>query len=238
MDDDVFDCVYSWYCAGFEITLLTDQFGEELIRDNYPWLYETYLNYPRTIMRVDVARIAALHTYGGFYADSNICMICDPRYEGTRRLNEFRNSCAVKFPDTQPVGVSNDFIIGPKNHPFLLHLLIRYMHEATLPSYAVNYLDVMMKTGPMIVSTLVHSWPMPKDIEIIEGYGNNRDAPMIRSNAGSSWHEWDAFFIVIVWDYLYYLIVLGGIVVVLGVSASARESLARTMVSVRRITRS
>jgi hypothetical protein len=61
---------------------------------------------------------------------------------------------------------------------------------------------------------------------------------MIRSNAGSSWHEWDAFFIVIVWDYLYYLIVLGGIVLVLGVSASARESLARTMVSVRRIIRS
>ena len=70
-------------------------------------------------MRVDIARIAALHAYGGLYADSNVCMRCEPQFEGNRLLNDFRKTCAVKMPATLPVGVSNDFIIAPRNHPLL-----------------------------------------------------------------------------------------------------------------------
>ena len=85
----------------------------------YNWLYEAYQSFPREIMRVDVARIAALHHYGGVYADSNVCVYCERRANALQRFTEMRKTCKIKLPKTSPFGVSNDLILAPPQHPFL-----------------------------------------------------------------------------------------------------------------------
>jgi hypothetical protein len=45
---------------------------EALIKSNYPQHYNLFMLFPYDIMRIDFARLAILHSYGGLYADMDV----------------------------------------------------------------------------------------------------------------------------------------------------------------------
>ena len=50
-------------------TMWTDEDLSELVKRHYPEFLATYLNAPRKIQRIDLARYLLLHKHGGIYAD-------------------------------------------------------------------------------------------------------------------------------------------------------------------------
>ena len=90
-------------------------------------------------MRIDVARIAALHHYGGVYADSNVCAYCERGAKAFQRFKVLRKSCKIKLPKTLPFGVSNDLILAPPEHPFLyVSLCLRGIRVEFVRAYSTD----------------------------------------------------------------------------------------------------
>ena len=47
----------------------TDEDLDILIKNDFPWFYSYYINYPKNIERIDIARYFILYKHGGIYAD-------------------------------------------------------------------------------------------------------------------------------------------------------------------------
>jgi len=109
--------------------------------------YKNYMSYRYVIQKVDAFRYYILYKFGGVYIDLDIgCRKC------LNSLIDYANTLEVKvmFPETRPIGVSNDVIIAAPGHAFFKNLI------DNLPRYNYFYLlkfpTVFFTTGPAFVS--------------------------------------------------------------------------------------
>lgn len=119
----------------------TDDDLRSFIATNYSWFLPTFDSYPYNIQRVDSSRYFILYHFGGIYLDMDIAC--------ARPLDPLLTLPAV-FPLTVPVGLSNDFMVSTKHHPFMLQLMNSLTDNAR--SYGFNYATVMLSAGPLFVS--------------------------------------------------------------------------------------
>ena len=83
------------------------------------------------------------------------------------------------------------------------------MHEAAYGGYYFsNFLDVMMRTGPLIVTHLAETYPLFKEeIGVIKNFGADAETEfkwkLVRHMEGSSWHQWDSIIISFIYNYPY-----------------------------------
>jgi len=179
----------------YEYRLWTDAASRTFIASEYPWFLPTFDGYAYPIQRADVIRYFVLAYFGGVYIDlDNGCNRClDPLL-----------SYAAWVHRTDPTGISNDVIGAIPQHPFLIRVI------ESLQSYdkhwLLPYITIMYSIGPLFLSVLWKEWKAENagkqaDWEgrvsvLTKGVYNRHVWSFFSNHGGSSWHEWDAKFIV------------------------------------------
>ena len=132
---------------GWEYKLWTDEMSAEFIHDEYPWFYDTFVNYPYPIQRADAIRYFVLARYGGVYIDLD---------DGCNRALEPLLSYPAFVRRTIPTGISNDVMGAVPQHPFfmrVIEVIQKYDRSWVLP-----YITVMGSTGPLFLSVMWVHW--------------------------------------------------------------------------------
>jgi len=179
--------------------LWTDEKMDKWILENFPEDYNSYRSYPYMIQKVDVFRYYVLLKMGGIYVDMDI---------GCNKPLEFLHHLpypATIWPETSPMGVSNDFIASSPNHPFFRYIL----HQ--LPNYNWHWgfktATVLFSTGPTAINRMLFYYDentkhldMNEKVFILpEKYYSSPSGSYFYHVTGCSWHEWDATVIMYVY---------------------------------------
>lgn len=186
--------------SDYEYMFWTDEFSRRFLAAHYAWFLPTYDSYKYPIMRADAIRYFALYHYGGFYIDLDI---------GVKQSLDPLRKFPTAFYKTSPLGVSNDFMASTPKHPFMLKVinsLQRYDRN-----WILSYITVMYCTGPLFVSIILQKYNWWRNAGSLEA--NNTRIYVMRDTAtskhqplsdfifhvtGSSWHNGDASFFVMV----------------------------------------
>lgn len=176
------------------IILWTDETGREMVRQSYPWFLHDYDSYQFPIQRVDSLRYFLLHKYGGVYMDMDISC--------RRTLDELVDAVppdTVLLPITTPLGLSQDVLLAPANHPFFTQLI--HSLSAANRWYGSPYPTVFFSTGPSFVTRQYLFGPREatKNVKImandvLEGLDQKQEQAggFFKHVKGSSWHSTDA----------------------------------------------
>jgi mannosyltransferase OCH1-like enzyme len=187
----------------FEYRLWTDKDMHTFVREKEPDLYiNTFLTYSYDIQRVDAFRYVLLYHLGGVYIDMDIG--CSKPLNSLLNVLEELDSKSIHLaalPATKPSGVSNDFMISTKGHPFFGQLMSRlslFNHN-----YIIYYLTVMLSAGPLFVSLNERSFDTssqesPVRILHEEIYGRS----YLWFAGGNSWHGRDGLLITSIYNFV------------------------------------
>ncbi len=187
----------------FEYRLWTDADMHEFVREKEPELYvNTFLTYWYDIQRVDAFRYVLLYHVGGVYIDmdTGCSKSLDILLDVLEGLDP-QSTHLAGLPATEPIGVSNDFMISTKGHPLFGQLISRlslFNHN-----YIVYTLTVMLSAGPLYLSSnerLFDTSSGTASVRIIEG---KVYSPLfLWFSGGSSWHGRDAQVITFIYRFL------------------------------------
>lgn len=175
--------------------LWTDESIRNWLQTHYPDFISTFNSYSYQIQRVDAARYFVLYHYGGVYMDMDIGCF------KTKDIGDIVNYMEasgkqVAFPQTDPVGLSNDVMFASKNSSFFKKAI------TSLPKkkrwYGIHYLTVLYSTGSLFVSLLYfHQKPLEqRQIAIIpRSLYTKKGTRYFRHLHGSSWHGKDQWIV-------------------------------------------
>ncbi|KDQ52944.1 glycosyltransferase family 32 protein [Jaapia argillacea MUCL 33604] len=127
----------------WEFMVWDDEKGNQFVKENYPELLQTYLDYPYESQRSDILRLLTLHQYGGIYIDRDLRCL-EP-------LDVFRSVAFLVAP-TNPTGISNAFIVATPYHPFLEFVMSNI--QAYDMGWGSSRLTISYSTGRQFWSTM------------------------------------------------------------------------------------
>ena len=167
----------------YEYMLWTHSAIDKFIEKNYPWILDTYNNYPYPMEKLDAARYFILYHYGGIYLDMD--MECKVPFD--RILQNVSSEAEVVLGATAPVGVTSSFLMAKKNHR-----LLKQMTEGLPQSnrwYISPYWTVIMSTGPLYVWRSYLNYPCNEQIHVLPYELHSRQ--YLDHKHASTWHSWD-----------------------------------------------
>lgn len=190
----------------------TDSRARHFIAEHYAWFLADYDSYPYGIQRADAIRYFVLYHYGGVYMDLDIG--CRHNLDGLREYD-------FVLPVTDPVGFSNDVIVGAPKHPFLRQVL--HALPAWNKHFGTRYPTVMFSTGPMFLTlqyALYNGPAVPGRYALPQKlYSSHTEGSFFAHYSGSSWHGVDSA--IAYWVYTHRVLAMslgiGGATGVLGV---------------------
>ncbi|KAH9255582.1 hypothetical protein BASA81_006412 [Batrachochytrium salamandrivorans] len=121
--------------------LWTDEKMLEMIETDYPDFLETYINFPRNIMRVDAARCFILHKFGGLYMD----MDYEPLENFWLRLPDQRPAVIQSFNQYLEL-TQNSLMSSPQGHTFW-----KYTWQLMKDRAKAGFTDPISATGPKLI---------------------------------------------------------------------------------------
>lgn len=142
---------------GWTHRLWTDADLRALVRDDYPWLLETFDGYREPIRRADAGRYLVLHRHGGLYVDLDFeCLLpVDALLAGRELVMGLEPTVHLEIPALRDHGLEriacNAFIASIPGHPFWEHLFRQLLR-------APNARSTLDATGPFLVTRAVESW--------------------------------------------------------------------------------
>jgi inositol phosphorylceramide mannosyltransferase catalytic subunit len=197
--------IHSRYQDTYSWKLYTDWDMRYFIEKHYGWFLDTYDSYPFNIQRVDAARYFIIRHFGGIYLDLDV---------GCRRSldNLRRSGVDMIVPDTDPLGVSNDFFMAKADHPFMIYVTQRLVGSASACSWS-SYLSVMFSTGPGFFSLALYDYLSDTATGATGGSIGLMSNVDYTSNVlfhldGSSWIQGDGKFFMYVFNHLTGIILL------------------------------
>jgi mannosyltransferase OCH1-like enzyme len=174
----------------------------EFVREKEPDLYvNTFLTYWFDIQRVDAFRYILLYHLGGVYIDmdTGCSKSLEILLDALERLDPQLTHLAG-LPATEPMGVSNDFMISTKGHPLFGQLVSRlslFNHN-----YILHTLTVMLSAGPPYLTLNEHLFDRSSrtaSVRIIEG---KVYTPLfLWFSGGGSWHGRDSAIIGVIYRF-------------------------------------
>ena len=139
------ECQESWFekfpSPEYEYKMWTDEDLDSLIKNDFPWFYDIYINYKENIKRFDIARYFILYKYGGIYADMDyMCMknFYDLLPPGKVSISE------SPYPHNE--FIQNALMTSNKNNDYWLKVIDESKKRTTLP--------VRDSTGPILISDI------------------------------------------------------------------------------------
>jgi len=168
----------------WEYKFWTDQDIEDIVKNDYPSLYQIYKRYNYHIKRVDLARYCILHKYGGIYADLD--------YECIKNFEHLIRADKVSFVaspwllmNESPYGEThqNSLMFSPPQHPFwnivFKYIKIHRMTPCTLYSTGPQIIMKAINEDPYNTFTLINKLFCPhynKNFRICEKFRYDYDA--------------------------------------------------------------
>jgi mannosyltransferase OCH1-like enzyme len=142
------DVIPSWKKTNptWEIKFWSDKDNEELVKNEFPWFYETYKNFRYNIQRADAVRCCYLYKYGGLYIDMDYLPVnkIDKLFysEKNKNNNQIYLTTSVNIPI-----FTNSFMASKQNCNFWIEFLKSIMNTK-IKWYWTKHLEVMYTTGP------------------------------------------------------------------------------------------
>lgn len=135
----------------YEYKLWSDEEDiENLIKNDFPFFYDIFMNYPKKIQRIDMAKYFILIKYGGIYADMDY--YC---YKNFYNLVEQNKASIPNSPFLDAEILQNSLIITPVNYPFFYSVI----DEAIRRSFNVSITE---STKPWIITEIISESVGPK----------------------------------------------------------------------------
>ena len=144
-------CQQSWKLnfpsPEYEYKLWSDEEDiENLIKKDFPFFYDTFMNYPKKIQRIDMARYFILIKYGGIYADMDF--FCYKNFYDY--LDESKASIPYS-PWQEAEILQNSLMISPKNYSYFYDV-IDEANRRKLMSRGTHVETISFNTGPKLIS--------------------------------------------------------------------------------------
>ena len=205
----------------FEFILWTDAKIRLFIEKKYPHFLSTFDSYPQSIQRVDAGRYFILRHFGGIYMDLDVG--CRDSLDQIRRdLSREGSKHDVVLPVTEPLGVSNDFMIASRGSHFMTYITEKLTgaSDYNKKSFVLSrspFFQVLMTTGPLFLSVALFDYgaegtqPPGNSSSIDKATAMSQIALMSNSDytkrllyhkQGGSWHSWDGRWI----SYFFYTV--------------------------------
>jgi len=143
-----YKCQQSWFnhfpSPEYEYKMWTDEDLDNLIKTDFPWFYEIYINYDQNIKRIDIARYFILYKYGGIYADMDY--ICMKNFYDLLPGNKVSIS---ESPHPNNEIIQNALMASNKNNDFWLKVIDESKNRINL--------QILTATGPQLISDIYRS---------------------------------------------------------------------------------
>lgn len=130
----------------WEIKFWSDQDNEKIVKDEFPWFYDTYKNFKHNIQRADSVRCCYLFKYGGLYIDMDYLPVnnIDKLFYNEKNIND-NQIYLTTSPNVQLF--TNSFMASKPNCDFWIKYLKSIMKTKT-KWYLGKHIEVMCTTGP------------------------------------------------------------------------------------------
>ena len=186
--DAVQSCV-DWH-PGWETHVWTDEKASAFVAHNYPELKHLWDNYRYPVERIDALRYMLLHAYGGVILDMDL--VCK------RSLGPLRRFGFVA-PEAHPTGFSIGFMMATKGNAFMGNL-VRNLTLYNRHWLGLPYPTVMFSTGCHFASVIHVHETNRSELKVLPGplhsLNGKASTPLFDHLGSSSWHSYDAKFIV------------------------------------------
>ena len=153
----------------WEYILWDDEKMNSFIKNNYPDFYFYFQSFPFDVQRWDTVRYLFLYKFGGMYVDFD--------YEAIEPLDDIfqgHSCCFASEPKEhaqifeKSIYINNGLIITVPDHPFIKSLI-----DCVMEKYPANRVyrdkmeEVLLTTGPLMVSDLYESYANKHELYII-----------------------------------------------------------------------
>lgn len=138
----------------FSYQMWNDSSLRRFVKQYYPEHYDFYLELPKKINRIDLARYFILHRLGGIYADMDYeCL--ENFYD---RLNT-RKASVVESPYHSQERVQNSLMASPRGNQFWLRVILEAKKR-----FLKGEKNTLQLTGPNLLSYVVAKYPLEVSI--------------------------------------------------------------------------
>lgn len=159
----------SWkkYHPNYKYILWDKKMIDELIRNNYPQYYDTYLDLKHMVQKIDMAKYIILYHYGGIYVDMDCeCLKSVDNFIKGKQvilaklyLNSFEKLLIFGLDYAFDDVIQNGIMFSTKEHPFFKNLVdnivsvdkTKYLFETD-----INY--IFRTTGPGLLTKCYYSY--------------------------------------------------------------------------------
>ena len=143
----------------WEIKFWSDQDNEKIVKEEFPWFYDTYKNFKYNIQRVDSVRCCYLFKYGGLYIDMDylpINKIDKLFYNETNNKNINDNQIYLTL-NTNGLIYFNSFMASKPGNTFWIDYLKSIM-KTKRKWFWTKHFYVYFTTGPFKLSENVKNY--------------------------------------------------------------------------------
>ena len=164
---------------------------EDFVKEYFPDLFETYVNYRYPVQRWDAVRYLILYKIGGMYVDFDYdCLesfecytvengICYFAMEPEEHCQRFRKDLFF----------NNALMLSPPFHPFF-ECIVTHLQTQTVSYTGNRLLDVLNSTGPLMLTELYETYPYKSGIEfftpeLVSPWTNNEVRDYINGTANA-----------------------------------------------------
>lgn len=187
-------------------TLWSNESIMDFLSNHYPAFIPTWTSYRFLVQRVDSIRYLLLYHFGGIYLDLDIG--CRTSLDPFLDMVTNHSRVSYMLAETSPFGYANDVLAASPRNPFFRQLV------SALPfwnkNFVLPYLTEMLACGPLFLS-LQWYWATKEvqdGLHIIpaEMYGTEV-SPIYFAGGHSSWHEWDAPYVLYLGNHLRFIFI-------------------------------
>lgn len=183
----------SWLnlCPGFRYTLWDKPMVDNLVRENFPSLYQLYSSQSEWISKTNIGRYIIIYKFGGIYADIDMECIQNVEPLLSKIYNQKDNFLLHRGDNFDRIAI--DFFAATANHSLLAHALSS-LPKASTYWYLLPYIKNMFTTGTPYFNNCYKSFQNKCQLFEIS-YKNE----YVHHHRASSWHRWDGKIISTVW---------------------------------------
>ncbi|OTA01658.1 GT32 glycosyltransferase family 32 protein [Trichoderma parareesei] len=177
---------------GWETHIWTDETASRFVEDKFPDLKPMWDNYAYPVERIDALRYMLLYEYGGAVLDMDL--------KCTRALGPLRRFSFVA-PEAYPAGFSIGFMMASRRNDFV-GALVGNLETYNKRWLGLPYATVMFSTGCHYASVVHAAQPQPGrgELKVLPGpmhsLNGHVKTPIFEHLGSSSWHSYDARFIM------------------------------------------
>lgn len=169
----------------------TDDDIQQLIATHYSWFKNIYDSYPYKIQKVDSGRLFIMHHFGGVYLDIDIkCKV--PLEKIREKADRDRAEPAdIILARTDPIGITNNILMGKAKHPFY-NFLVHRLPATAGPRFTPHW-TVMLSAGPLFLYRSFLIYPCKSHVHLVSTADHSN--VYFHHLQARTWHSWDGPFI-------------------------------------------